>query len=111
MITESVDSAVTLLQAAKEKIAEGWCRGTLSRVVAGHRERCASGALMSARTRHTSYVVWHVAQQALLATVTCQAWALHNRTSIAGHNDQCVQTQVEALDWFDRAIAHVKASV
>lgn len=92
------ETVVTVLQRGKEKIAEGWCQHE-SKNERG--EVCAAGALIEASL---DTKMQYRATRALLAATACGK----HHVFLSAHNDLCLDDQVGALDWFDRAIRMAK---
>jgi hypothetical protein len=100
------DVVVELLQEAKERIAAGWCQLALQKVYPdGTVEVCALGAF---RRQDGQF---YKALEALHATLNCRRnhGSRHCASmSVVDHNNLCLRSQVEALDWFERAIRYAK---
>jgi hypothetical protein len=98
------------LQEAKEHLAQGWCRRVLNRPTPSGQEVCALGALVAAAgSRRELMDAVTPAKRALLASMACSSSRHPDKQAlISGHNDLCLKTQADALDWFDRAIRHAK---
>lgn len=94
------DAVVTVLQKAKERIAEGWCQHTAYRL----NQVCAWAALGVPYSLGLDQGAEFVAAVNILAA----ARDCPDCRSIPYHNDKCITSQVEALDWFERAIRLAK---
>lgn len=96
------DLTVTMLQQGKERIAQGWVQGRTSDGL-GH--YCAVGALCVSTTG--PYDDWRgafiEALESLRETTGCGV-----RHAATTHNDKCLSSQADVLDWFDRAIVWAK---
>lgn len=102
MISNS-DAVVTTLQRAKEHLAEhGWWRGTRYPSPSGPRGYAAVCAVEALHARDIPLLVLLSAFDALRAT-TGDAHRV-----IIDHNDHCLTSLADALDWFDRAIRYAK---
>ena len=98
------DVVVALLQRAKERLAGGWCqRSFKSHAPFVNRVSfCASGALIEAAVPESDEC-YHAAREMLMVTTLCGP-----RCNILVHNDRHISSQIDALDWFDRAIKYAK---
>jgi hypothetical protein len=106
---------VSVLQRAKELVAVGWV-GRQPKILNLNNEVCvqtalnqalappANNTLAAAKARRTTFLT---CQAALLATMGHDH---QNQTlgAIPLHNDTCLTSAGDALDWLDRAITHVK---
>lgn len=91
---------VTRLQEGKELIARGWTQG-VSRRMDGV---CVWWAVVETQTGLFRYDAVAVAAVAALSdTRECPGCR-----SVPYHNDTCLSSHVEVLDWFDRAIRRAK---
>ena len=96
------DLAIGLLQAANERLAVSWVGRNPTA-----QEHCAVTALITHRCVRD--VNLSVAIVALHETMGPHALG-HACRSVVPHNDHCLGSTAAALDWFDRAIAHIKTA-
>ena len=120
MITPSAETIVSVLERAKGVLLEkGWGREVMFNPETGR--YCAAGAVAQAVLGHTKVVlvdeepaataVVGMAKHALIVTrgVHAQGWTKEFPCRhVSDHNDRCIGSMVEALDWFDRAITYAK---
>ena len=93
------EAVVAALQHGKERIARGWCKGT---IMNERGEVCASGALGAPAAADQE--LYGRATDMLLLVTGCE----RPHASVTSHNDYCLAGQADALDWFDRAIRMAK---
>jgi len=95
------DDVVSLLQRAKETIAAGWGQGDYEPEPG---LVCASKAIQVG----AAYPIQDQYDMGVALAKTMNCDSPGRRHNIPHHNDYCLRTQADALDWFDRAIAYAK---
>jgi hypothetical protein len=107
---KAIEDVVAVLQQGKELVARGWCQGGTGQWAQAGRKYVCAGVAVNLQFPHVhGFIVTAAmrriavhAHNALLATTgdDCEM--------VSRHNDVHLRSQVECLDWFDRAIRYVK---
>jgi len=100
------EQILEVLSGVKEKIAVGWHKGSahnrdISKVCVGF------AITLEEAKRKFSYDIFAQTIKILLTVTNCS----EQEHMISFHNDDCINSQAEALDWIDRAIKYTKENV